>query len=61
LLGLFDVSYVFQDCIWVVYMVWYIFALMLIQILLWNAFEMSNKFNEIWLKGLIHVFKKMKD
>jgi len=40
LLCLFDVSYVFQDCIWVVYTVWHIFALMLSQILLqhiWNV------------------------
>jgi len=28
------------------------FVLMLIQILLWNALEMSNKLNKIWLKGL---------
>jgi len=52
LLGLFDVSYAFHDCIWVVYIVWHIFALMLSQILLWNALEMSNKLNKIWLKGL---------
>jgi len=52
LLGLFDVSYVFHDCIWVVYTVWHIFALMLSQILLWNVLEMSNKLNKIWLKGL---------
>jgi len=52
LIGLFDVSYTFQDCIWVVYVVWHIFALMLSQILLWNALEMSNKLNKIWLKWL---------
>jgi len=51
LLNLFDVSYAFQDCIWVVYTVWHIFALMLSQILLWNA-QTSNKLNKIWLKGL---------
>ena len=51
MLGLFDVSYVFQDCIWVIYSVWYIFALILSQILSWNMFEMSNKLNKIWLKG----------
>jgi len=34
LLGLFDVSYAFQDYIWVIYNVWHIFALMLSQILL---------------------------
>ena len=50
MLSLFDVSYVFQDCIWIVYSVWYIFALILI--LLWNAFEISKKLNKIWLKGL---------
>jgi len=49
LLGLFDVSYAFQDCIWVVYTIGHIFALMLSQILLWNAFEMLNKLNKIWL------------
>ena len=52
LLGLFDVLYAFQDCICVVYNVWNIFILMLSQILLWNAFEMSNKRNKIWLKKL---------
>jgi len=52
LLSLFDVSYASQDCIWVVYIVWHIFVLMLSQILLWNAFEMSNKHNKIWLKWL---------
>jgi len=52
LLGLFDVSYAFQDCIWVVYTVWHIFTLMLSQILLWNVLEISNKLNKIWLKGL---------
>jgi len=52
LLGLFDVSCASQDCIWVVYIVWHIFALMLSQILLWDAFEMSNKLNKIWLKRL---------
>ena len=52
LLGLFDVSYAFLDCIWVVYTVWHIFSSMLSQILLWNTFEMSNKLNKIWLKGL---------
>jgi len=52
LLGLFDVSYAFQDCIWVIYNVCHIFALMLSKILLWNALEMSNKLNKIWLKGL---------
>jgi len=25
LLGLFDVSYAFQNCIWTIYIVWYIF------------------------------------
>jgi len=34
LLSLFDVSYAFQDCIWVVYNVWHIFTLTLSQILL---------------------------
>jgi len=58
LLGLFNVSYIFQDCIWVVYTVWHIFTLVLSQILLWNAFEMSNKPNKIWLKGLNpHILK----
>ena len=52
LLGLFDVSYTFQKCIWVVYNVWHIFSLMLSQILSWNALEMSNKLNKIWLKWL---------
>jgi len=52
LVGLFDVSYAFQDSIWVVYTVWHIFDLILNQILLWNALEMSNKLNKIWLKGL---------
>jgi len=52
LLGLFDVSYAFQDSIWVVYTVWHIFALMLSKILLWNTIEMSNKLNKIWLKEL---------
>ena len=52
LVGLLDVSYAFQNCIWVVYTVWHIFALMLSQILLWNALKMSNKLNKIWLKGL---------
>ena len=52
LLGLFDVSYAFQDCIWVVYTVWHMFVLMLSQILLWNMLEMSNKLNKIWLKWL---------
>jgi len=46
LLGLFDVSYAFQDYIWVVYTVWHIFALILSQILLWNALEISNKLNK---------------
>jgi len=50
--GLFDVSYAFQDYIWVVYIVWHIFVLMLSQILLWNLLEMSNKLNKIWLKEL---------
>jgi len=52
LLGLFDVSYIFQDWIWVVYTIWHIFALMLSQILLWNALKISNKFNKIWLRKL---------
>jgi len=52
LLDLFDVSYAFQNYIWVVYNVWHIFALMLSQILLWNTLEMSNKLNKIELKGL---------
>ena len=34
LLGLFDVSYVVKDCIWIVYTIWHIFVLMLNQILL---------------------------
>ena len=34
LIGLFDVLYAFHDCIWVVYNVWHIFALILSQILL---------------------------
>jgi len=38
LLGLFEVPYAFHDCIWVVYIIWYIFVLMLSQILLWNVF-----------------------
>jgi len=45
-------SYASQNCIWVVSNVWHIFALMLSQILLWNALEMSNKLNKIWLKWL---------
>ena len=52
MLGLFDVLYAFQDYIWVVYIVWHIFALMLSQILLWIALKMSNKLNKIWLKWL---------
>jgi len=52
LLNLFDVLYGFYDCIWVIYIIWYIFALMLSQILLWNMFEMLNKLNKIWLKVL---------
>jgi len=52
LLYLFDISYVFQDYIWVVYTIWHIFTLMLSQILLWNALEMSNKLKKIWLKWL---------
>jgi len=52
LLGLFDVTYAFQNCIWVVYIVWHTFTLMLSQILLWNALEISNKLNKIWLKWL---------
>jgi len=52
LLGLFDVSYAFQDCIWIVYIVWHIFVLMLSQILLWNVLEMSNELNKIWLRRL---------
>jgi len=58
LLGLFDVSYAFQDCIWVIYTLWHIFALMLSQILVWNMFEMLNKLNKIWLKELNpHILK----
>ena len=52
MLTLFDISYAVEDCIWVIYIVWHIFALMLSQILLWNAFKMSNKLNKIWVKGL---------
>jgi len=52
LLDLFDVSYAFKDYIWVVYTVWDIFVVMLSQILLWNALEISNKSNKIWLKLL---------
>jgi len=52
LLGLFDVSYAVENCVWVVYIVWHIFALMLSQILLWNALERLNKLNKIWLKWL---------
>ena len=52
LVSLFDVSYTFQDYIWVIYIVWHIFAFMLSQIILWNTFEMSNKLNKIWLKWL---------
>jgi len=52
LLSLFNVSYAFQDCIWIVYILWHIFALMLSQILLWNAFKMLNKLNKILLKEL---------
>jgi len=40
------------DCIWVIYIIWHIFILILNQILLWNVFEMLNKFNKIWLKRL---------
>jgi len=58
LLSLFDVSYVFQDRIWVICTIWYIFALILSQILLWNAFEMSNKLNKIWLKWLNSCISK---
>jgi len=61
LLGLFDVSYAFEDCVWVVYTVWHIFALMLSQILLWNALEISNKLNKIWLKGLNPRISKDED
>jgi len=50
LIGLFNVLYAFQDCIWVVRTVWHIFALILSQIWLWNALEMLNKHNKIWLK-----------
>jgi len=52
MLSLFDVSYAFQDCIWVFYTVWHIFALILSQILLWNTLEMSNKLNKNWIKWL---------
>jgi len=52
LLGLFDVSYALNDCIWIVYIVWHIFDLMLNQILSWNVLKMSNKRNKIWLKWL---------
>ena len=52
LLDLFYVSYAFKDYIWVVYTVWDIFVVMLSQILLWNALEISNKSNKIWLKLL---------
>ena len=38
--------------VWVDYTFWHIFSLMLSEILLWNALEMSNKFNKIWLKWL---------
>ena len=58
LLGLFDISYAFHDCIWVVYTVWHIFTLMLSQILLWNTLEMSNKLNKIWLKRLNSCISK---
>jgi len=51
-ISLFDVSCAYHDCIWVVSIVWHIFTLMLSQIPLWNAFEMSNKLDKIWLKGL---------
>jgi len=58
LLCLFDVLYVFQHCIWVIYTVWYIFTLMLSQIILWNVLEMSNKLNKILLKGLNSCISK---
>jgi len=65
LLVLFNVSYAFQvqDCIWIVYIVWHIFALMLSQILIWNVLKMSNKLTNIWLKelNLIYIFQKMND
>jgi len=62
LLSLFDIFYASQDYIWVVYTVWHIFALILSQIRLWNAFKMSNKLNKIWLIGLnsrISKYKKL--
>jgi len=52
LLDLFDVSYAFRDCIWVVYIIWHIFVLMLSQILLWNTLKMLNKLKKNWLKWL---------
>jgi len=61
LLGLVDVLYAFQDCIWVVYTVWHIFALMLSrQILLWNVLEMLNKLKKIGLKELNFYISKSK-
>ena len=52
MLYLFDVSYAFDDSVWVVYTVWHIFILKLSQILLCNAFKILNKLNKIWLKEL---------
>ena len=52
MLNLSDVSSVFHDSIWIVYTVWQIFVSMLTQILLENAFKMSNKPNKIWHERL---------
>ena len=60
LLCLFDVSYTFQDCIWVVYIIWHIFVLMLNQILLWNTLEIPNKLKKKLLKWLNSRFSKYK-
>ena len=61
LLDLFDVSYAFYDCIWVIYTVDTLFALILSQILSWNMLEMLNKFNKIWLKELNLCISKDKE
>ena len=52
MLSWFDVTHVFQDCIWFVYTVLHNFILIFSEILLWNALRMSNKFDKILLKWL---------
>ena len=58
-ISFFDVSNIFYDNIWVVYIVWHIFVWMLSQILSWNVFETSNKVNKNWLKWLNQSYLKV--